>query len=131
MSIGNAFMGLLFIIPSLILSVVGIVLTARARGEHGRAATFGLTGCVLLLLGAILQGVWQVLLPAVVESAGYEMFALVNAVAGFVFMMVGVIGTGLLIAGVVARRTPPQREPYQQQAPGWQQPPPPGQWPTR
>lgn len=125
MSVG----AILFVIPTVILLVVGIVLTARARGEHGRAATFGMIGCVVLLVGSILQGAWQVMLPSIVESGGYEILSLVNAVTGFVFLVVNLAGTGLLIGGVVARRDPPQTPQYPQ-AQGWQQPPS-GQWPSR
>ncbi|WP_431902698.1 hypothetical protein [Nonomuraea sp. bgisy101] len=124
-------MGLLFIIPMVILLVLGIVLTARARAEHGRAATFGMVGCIVLLLGAILQGAWQVILPSIVQSGGFAIFGVVNAVVGFVFVVVDLVGTGFLIGGVVARRNPPQAPQYPQAPQGWQQQPPPGQWPSR
>ncbi|MFE3453776.1 hypothetical protein ACFXJ8_33100 [Nonomuraea sp. NPDC059194] len=131
MSIETSIAGLLFIIPTVILLIVGVVLTARARAEHGRGATFGLVGCVVLLVGAILQAGWQIMMPSIIESSGLAVFSVVYVISGFVFVVVNTLGMGLLIGGVIARRTPPQAQHYPQPPQGWQQPPPPGQWPAR
>ncbi|GAA2405063.1 hypothetical protein GCM10010404_74010 [Nonomuraea africana] len=127
---------LLYLVPTVIVLVVGIVLTARARGSHGRGATLGLVGCVVLLVAALLQGAYQAFLDSLVQSGGYRMMATLAMISGLVFMVINVAGLGLLISGVVARRNGAQ-----QPAQGWQQPyppqppysqqPPPGQWPSR
>ncbi|MEV4167009.1 hypothetical protein [Nonomuraea dietziae] len=133
----------------MILLIVGIALTARARAEHGRGATLGLVGCVVLLVAAILQGAYQVMIPSLVESGGFEVITMMSMITGLLFTVLNVVGTGLLIFGVVARRGGPQPQQQAQgqgQGQGWQQPygqqpygqqpqypqqQPPGQWPSR
>ncbi|MEU4327379.1 hypothetical protein [Nonomuraea dietziae] len=155
MSTATSLLPLLYLIPTLILLVVGIALTARARAEHGRGATLGLVGCVVLLVAAILQGGYQVMIPSLVESGGFEVITMMSMITGLLFTVLNVVGTGLLIFGVVARRGGPQpQQQAQGQGQGWQQPygqqpygqqpqypqqqqphhpqqPPPGQWPSR
>ncbi|MEU4545099.1 hypothetical protein [Nonomuraea dietziae] len=153
MSTATSLLPLLYLVPTVILLVVGIALTARARAEHGRGATLGLVGCVVLLVAAILQGTYQALIPSLVESGGFEIITMMSMITGLLFTVLNVVGIGLLIFGVVARRGGPQPQ-QQGQGQGWQQPygqqpyppqpqypqqqphhpqqpPPPGQWPSR
>ncbi|WP_433431570.1 hypothetical protein [Nonomuraea sp. CA-141351] len=105
-----------------ILLLVGVVVTARARRDHGSAAMIGMTGCILLLLGVVFNILrsW-VLIPLMADSLGMDIET-VFAVTTPISMIFDAVGTGLLIWAVVARRKPHQpAQPSQE--PGWQQPP--------
>ncbi|MEU7859976.1 hypothetical protein [Nonomuraea sp. NPDC049141] len=99
------------------LLVVGVVLMVKAKAEHGRAATLGLFGCVVLLLGEVYSIVRIFAIPSLVGALGADAFGPVVFVIDLIGMLFTAAGVGLLIWAVVARRTPAQ----QPQAPGWQQ----------
>ncbi|WP_219472191.1 hypothetical protein [Nonomuraea rhizosphaerae] len=103
----------------MVLLVAGIILTARAKAEHGRAAVLGMYGCVVLLVGEVytlVRGLW---LPLFLQSFDYNVItALLLGLVGFVFTAGGL---GLLIWAVVARRSPSPLGQQHGQQPGWQQ----------
>lgn len=112
-SIGiNAILWLL----QLIALIVGIIVTAMARRNHGRAALMGLFGCLALLLGVIVNVVQSLTLPSIARNLPdiYTAIMLFSALHTILWLA----GIGLLIAGVVMRRptTQPQ-QPYYQQPP--------------
>ncbi|MEV4108074.1 proline-rich domain-containing protein [Nonomuraea sp. NPDC049695] len=114
-----------------IVLLVGVVLTARARRDHGSAAMIGLAGCIVLLLGVLFNILrsW-VLIPMMADSFGMSIDA-VFSITTPIAMIFDAGGTGLLIWAVVARRKPsrPTQPPHGPQGPGWQQPPaPPANW---
>ncbi len=100
-----------------ILLLVGLVLMAMRRREQGRGAVLGIAGCVVLLVGAGF---------AVAQSfLQRELVGLLGLAAGLsvsvaISSIIHLVGLGLLIGGVVARRTTPAPSPGPQ---GWQQPP--------
>ncbi|MFD1545377.1 hypothetical protein [Nonomuraea guangzhouensis] len=100
------------------LLVVGVVLMIRAKAEHGRAATLGLFGCVVLLLGEVYSIVRIFTISSLVGALGADAFGPVVFVIDLIGMLFNAVGLGLLIFAVIARRTPVQ----QPQAQGWQQP---------
>ncbi|MGV9381596.1 hypothetical protein ACWDRB_37680 [Nonomuraea sp. NPDC003707] len=121
-----------------ILLLLGVVMTAMARREHGSAAMIGMAGCILLLLG-LLFNIFRsyVLFPQMTSSSDIQTTV---AVTSLVSLLFDAGGTALLIWAVVARRKPSQpaqppqgpgwpqqpsyqQQPYQQQQPGWQNPP--------
>ncbi|MEV1177585.1 hypothetical protein [Nonomuraea sp. NPDC049784] len=108
-----------------ILLLAGVVVTARARRDHGSAAMIGMAGCILLLLGVVFNILrsW-VLIPMMADSLGMKIDT-VFAVTTPISMIFDAVGTGLLIWAVVARRKPhqPAQPPQGSQGPGWQQPP--------
>ncbi|RVX43540.1 hypothetical protein EDD27_6225 [Nonomuraea polychroma] len=123
-----------------LLPVVGIILMAARRRDHGRAAIIGIMGCVALIVGVVFNAARRPVIQLLGDLFGLELAILVSTVISLIFSMVG---TGLLIWAVVARRPqqqpapspgpggrpqqqpawgqPPQ-PPFQQQAPGWQHP---------
>ncbi|WP_336216487.1 hypothetical protein [Nonomuraea sp. LPB2021202275-12-8] len=110
-----------------VLLFVGVVVSGMARRQHGRAATIGMAGFLLLLLEAILRLVQVLTFELVIESVGpalMDTVFMLESLLGFLFTAIGV---GLLIWAVVARRTPPPPpqppQPQGWQQPGWQQPP--------
>lgn len=143
MSSLSTVLNVLSMVVMLVLLIGGAVLMAVRRREHGRASMIGLAGCVVLLLGVVINGVFIFMAPSLVDSfgpGGYEPFFVVF---NLVTLVVQVVGTGLLIFAVIARRNPAapapqgpwqpqtewqqqppyqQQQPYQQQ-PGWQTPP--------
>ncbi|SEH02850.1 hypothetical protein SAMN05444920_13074 [Nonomuraea solani] len=109
------------------LLAVGAGLMFMRRQEHGRGAVLGATGCVVLLLGVIISGVFSIALPSLVSSFGDGYTVLIVAY-NLISLLFQVVGTGLLIFGVIARRNPPQEAQQAQgawnqpQQPGWNQP---------
>ncbi|NUT44313.1 MAG: hypothetical protein HOV86_30395 [Thermoactinospora sp.] len=109
-----------------IILIVGVVLTAMARRNHGRAALVGMFGCLVFLLDVIVSVVQAFLLPQFARDLGSIMTAAM--IFSVLHLLFWVTGLGLLVAGVVMRRPaaapqqpfPPQQPYYQQQ------PPPPG-----
>lgn len=134
-----------------IMLILGIVLMAARRRDHGRAAVIGIVGCVVLLLGVVynaVQGFLIELLDDVLDDLG-----IAYTVTTVVSLFFSLVGTSLLIWAVVARRQAPSagpdrpdqsqphpqqqwgrqpqwgqspQSPFQQQ-PGWQNPPHPPQ----
>ncbi|MFG1706065.1 hypothetical protein ACFLIM_23000 [Nonomuraea sp. M3C6] len=103
-----------------VLLLVGIVLTAMNRRNHGRAAILGMVGCILLLLGVVYNTLFGYFAPTLIRSSGIGLTGTI-AMSNLISLIFNAGGTGLLIWAVVARRNPPQ--PSQPQGPGWQQPP--------
>ncbi|MET7330682.1 hypothetical protein [Nonomuraea sp. NPDC005650] len=103
-----------------ILFLVGIVVTAMARRDHGSAAMIGMGGCILLLLGLVFNIFRSyVLFP---QLSGSMDLQTTLTVTNLISLFFDGGGTALLIWAVVARRKP--RPPVQPQpGPGWQQPP--------
>ncbi|GII78787.1 hypothetical protein Sru01_37690 [Sphaerisporangium rufum] len=112
-------LGAVTYVPMIIVLVVGIVLTARARRERGAPATLGLAGCAVLLVAAVLELVRAFVLPGLGASMGLGAVQFM-AMAGLLLTVLHVTGVGLLIAGVVTRR----------RTPGGPGPVPPGGWPS-
>ncbi|MGW0485619.1 hypothetical protein [Nonomuraea sp. NPDC003214] len=108
-----------------VLLLAGTVLLGMNRRNHGRGATLGMFGCLALFLDSLVRLAQLLMIGVLLESFGPGgidvVFLLVNLVS-FVLMVTGV---SLLIAGVIARRTPPQQAGPQapQQPQHWQQGP--------
>ncbi|WP_188195864.1 hypothetical protein [Nonomuraea sp. SYSU D8015] len=100
-----------------ILLIAGIALMAARRREHGRGAVIGILGCVVLLLGALFNVARGFLDGMLADLFDLGVAFTISTVISFGFSL---IGTGLLIFAVVARRNPQQPAPPQR--PGWQQP---------
>ncbi|MGW2153027.1 hypothetical protein [Nonomuraea sp. NPDC001699] len=132
------------LLPTLLtalLLVVGVVMIGMNRRHVGRAAVLGMSGCGLLLIGTLINLVLSLLTQMLIESYGSSMMA-VLPFAYLISSLFHLVGIGLLIWAVVARRNAPQQyhQPYQQPAPqpgpqagpqpgpqaGWQPPQPPG-----
>lgn len=112
---------LLFLILRLLMSsllIVGVVLTAKAKAEHGRAATLGMFGCLVLLFCELLSIVRVMLQESLLRAVGIHSFNMVLVAIETISTLITAVGVGLLIWAVVARRTPAQP----QQPQGWQQP---------
>ncbi|MCK2217884.1 hypothetical protein MF672_029415 [Actinomadura sp. ATCC 31491] len=133
---------------NVILLIGGVVLIAMRRREQGRGAVLGISGCVVLLLGAVFSLLQGFLQSALVDVLGIGGAVGLSVLVSSIFHLIGV---ALLIGGVVARRDPPrpagpqgwpqqqppaapweqqqgwnqppQQPPYPQQQPGWQNPP--------
>ncbi|MEU7746198.1 hypothetical protein [Nonomuraea sp. NPDC049158] len=118
------------------LLIVGVVLTAKAKAEHGRAATLGMFGCIALLFPELISIVRLFSLDSLIRAVGVNSFNIVLAAIETISTLITAVGVGLLIWAVVARRTPAQPPPEWQpqsppqpppsQQPGWQDPERPG-----
>ncbi|MFC4006323.1 hypothetical protein ACFOY2_03760 [Nonomuraea purpurea] len=102
-----------------VLLLAGIVMTAMGRRNHGSAATIGMVGCIVLLLGLVFNTLRGLALPMLSDTFGMSLNMLFT-VGNVLSLLFEVIGTGLLIWAVVARRNPPT--PAGPQGPAWQQP---------
>lgn len=113
---------LLVLVVALVLAV-GIVLTLRARPQHGRAAVLGTWGCVVLLIGLVANVVTSYLLPTFAAEGGAGSFMLFALVQSGLNTLFTATGTALLVWAVIARRPGRPRQP-----PAWNpgQPPPAG-----
>lgn len=108
---------LIFLLPSLAALITGMVLTGRARREHGKAATYGMIGCALLMVNLLIEAGWSIAIPMLVDSMGVGGLGLVSAASSILGAALFCGGVGLLIWGVVARRGPAAPPP----PPGWYQ----------
>ncbi|GAA2306832.1 hypothetical protein GCM10010149_65840 [Nonomuraea roseoviolacea subsp. roseoviolacea] len=123
----NAIAFLLSLLPALAL-ITGIILTARARREHGKAAMIGLWGCLVLLLALVMRLVWSLVVPHLVGSGGMDTFQIVMLLHSAIDALLTMTGFGLLIWAVVARRAhpgaaAPEAHLSAPHAPAWQTPP--------
>ncbi|MEZ7132030.1 hypothetical protein ACBR40_42410 [Nonomuraea sp. AD125B] len=102
------------------LLLVGLVLMAMRRREQGRGAVLGIAGCAVLLVGAGFA-----LAQSLLQRQLVDLLGLVTGLSVWVAIssVIQLVGLGLLIGGVVARRTPPSPAPPQgpQGPQGWQQ----------
>ncbi|MFI6291693.1 hypothetical protein ACIBEJ_08915 [Nonomuraea sp. NPDC050790] len=96
----------------------GAVITGMARRQHGKAAVLGLIGCVLLMINVLPTAAMTIFAPQIARDLGLSMASTFFGILGFLNMALTLGGFGLLVAAVVARRTP------QPQAPAWNQPQP-------
>ncbi|MFK4034198.1 hypothetical protein ACI2LC_00170 [Nonomuraea wenchangensis] len=104
-----------------ILLLVGLVLMAMRRREQGRGAVLGIAGCAVLLVGAAFAVAQSFLQRELVDLLGLVTGLSVSVAISSIIHLVGL---GLLIGGVVARRTTPAQRPAPSPGPqGWQQPP--------
>lgn len=83
-------------------------------------------GCVVLLVGVVINGVYILMAPELVRSLGFAQYGPIALVMNLLSLLIQVSGTGLLIFAVIARRNPPQQAAQHaqqgwQQQPGWQQ----------
>ncbi|MFI6504166.1 hypothetical protein [Nonomuraea typhae] len=108
----------------IIAFVVGAVLCGRARREHGKAATLGMIGCLVLVLSVLVR------MPTIFAADIQRSLGLSFASLGVVFAAIGLLetilllaGFGLLVAGVVVRRGPRPQPPAPPQGYGYGQPP--------
>jgi hypothetical protein len=100
---------LLFGLPYL----VGIiVIGAMARGS---ARVLGAIGCGVLLIGHVLNSVWSIMLPQIVQE--FDLPLAMASIPSAIFAVVSGIGMILVICAVVAGRRK-QAGPQQQQ-PGY------------
>ncbi|MEU4512997.1 hypothetical protein AB0G05_26175 [Nonomuraea wenchangensis] len=109
--------GLISALLNGILLLVGLVLMAMRRREQGRGAVLGIAGCAVLLVGAGFA-----LSQSLLQRELVDLLGVVTGLSVWVAIssVIQLVGLGLLIGGVVARRTPaPQRPAPGQQ--GWQQ----------
>ncbi|GAA1767492.1 hypothetical protein [Nonomuraea bangladeshensis] len=107
------------------LLLVGLVLMAMRRREQGRGAVLGIAGCAVLLVGAGFA-----LAQSLLQRQLVDLLGLVTGLSVWVAIssVIQLVGLGLLIGGVVARRTPtppaPPQGPQGWQQQGWNQPAP-------
>ncbi|GAA4091510.1 hypothetical protein [Nonomuraea soli] len=99
-----------------IILIVGVVLTAMARRNHGRAALVGMFGCLVFLLDVIVSVVQAIILPELARDIGSVMTAVM--IISVVHMLLWMTGIGLLVAAVVMRRPAAPQQPH----PGQPQP---------
>jgi hypothetical protein len=108
-----------------VLLLVGLVLMAMRRREQGRGAVLGIAGCAVLLVGAGFA-----LAQSFLQRELVDLLGLVTGLSVWVAIssVIQLVGLGLLIGGVVARRTPaspaPPQGPQGWQQQGWNQPAP-------
>ncbi|GAA1620217.1 hypothetical protein GCM10009733_015820 [Nonomuraea maheshkhaliensis] len=112
-------------IVMVLLLLGGAILMATRRAEHGRGSVLGMIGCVVLLIGVVINGVFILMAPNLIRSLGFDQYGPIALVMNLLSLLIQVSGTGLLIFGVIARRNPPQQAAqHAQQAPhAWQQQP--------
>ncbi|MER6756382.1 hypothetical protein AB0I85_00175 [Micromonospora echinofusca] len=92
--------------PTVVVLLVGLVLVATA-GQRlpRRPRMLALSGLAVLLVGALLGAAWTLLLPRVFGSDwGRSNFQLLNLAHGGVQALAYPLGTGLLVAAVLAGR---------------------------
>ncbi|MEV4564085.1 hypothetical protein AB0K12_09965 [Nonomuraea sp. NPDC049419] len=97
-------------IADLLLMVIvlggGIVMMAMRRKDHGRGAGLGIAGCVVLLIGAVIQAAIVFSVTTLVTEMGRTAYEIILPLANLLVIVLQVAGTALLVFGVVARRTP-------------------------
>ncbi|MFG2077503.1 hypothetical protein [Nonomuraea maritima] len=94
----------LFQIALAVVLIAGAVLAGTRRHEHGRAATIGMAGFLVLLLEMVLSNVMLLVLPSLVSSLSGGLMASMVFTAVTLILRIG--GIALLIWAVIARRTP-------------------------
>ncbi|MEV4082861.1 hypothetical protein ACGFJC_48145 [Nonomuraea fuscirosea] len=122
-------------IVMVLLLLGGAILMATRRAEHGRGSVLGMIGCVVLLVGVVINGVYIIMAPDLIHALGFAQYGPIALVMNLLSLLIQVSGTGLLIFAVIARRNPPQQAAQQsrqahhaqqgwpQQQPEWQQGP--------
>ncbi|NRQ32997.1 hypothetical protein HII36_14270 [Nonomuraea sp. NN258] len=116
---------MIFAISMIVILLLGVIVTAMGRRTHGRGATLGMLGCIVLLLGVGIGVVLNLMANEVVRALDdLRSFVLIQNLVTLIFQVTGTI---LLITGVVARRNAPEPEPQSQPA-GWPQPQPQQGW---
>ena len=112
-------LGIQILVPLLGLIFIGIRV-------HGRARALGIAGCAVLIGSTVLQTIWYMIAPRIVDAAGdFTTMTAVYGVTGVIFSLVFAVGLALLIAAVLAgHSSAPGRPgpatapyPYQQQPP--------------
>ncbi|MEU6796310.1 hypothetical protein ABZ907_31845 [Nonomuraea wenchangensis] len=113
--------GLISALLNGILLLVGLVLMAMRRREQGRGAVLGIAGCAVLLVGAGFA-----LSQSFLQRELVDLLGLVTGLSVWVAIssIIQLVGLGLLIGGVVAKRTAPPPGPQGWQQQGWNQPAP-------
>ncbi|GAA4943800.1 hypothetical protein HD597_000903 [Nonomuraea thailandensis] len=96
------------LIVSLVVLLGGVALMAMRRKEHGRASVVGMVGCIMLLLGGVIGGVFSLMLPNLVESLGMRGFTPVSLIVNVAVMLLQAVGTALLVWAVIMPRNQPQ-----------------------
>ncbi|SDM06124.1 hypothetical protein SAMN05421874_13731 [Nonomuraea maritima] len=95
----------LFQIALAVVLIAGAVLAGTRRHEHGRAATIGMAGFLVLLLEMVLSTVMLLVLPSLVSSLSGGLMASMVFTAVTLILRIG--GIALLIWAVIARRARP------------------------
>ena len=92
--------------PTVLVLLVGLVLAATAgRRLPRKPRLLALSGLGVLLVGTVLGVAWTLLLPRLFDSGwGRSNFQLLNLAYGGVLALAYPLGTGLLIAAVLAGR---------------------------
>jgi hypothetical protein len=108
MSLAYLLPQLLFSVPTAVTLVIGIVLiSARRDRMTPRSCRFGLAGCAVLLVAALVQVAYSATLAELVR--GRPTVAQVQLVAdlfAFVSVAINCVGLALLVASVLAGSTP-------------------------
>lgn len=101
---------------------VGAVVTGMARRDHGKGATLGLIGCLVLLFNTLIQVGQSLFITRMFDAFGHRIFELILTLLNLLTTLLFITGLGLLVMGVVARRTPrpqPQPQPWQSGQPAY------------
>jgi hypothetical protein len=108
MSLAYLLPQLLFSVPTAITLVIGIVLISARRGRMTpRSRGFGLAGCVVLLVAALVQVAYAATLAELVRGRPTaSQVQLVADLFAFVSLAVNCVGLALLIASVLAGSAP-------------------------
>jgi hypothetical protein len=96
------------LIVTLVVLLGGVTLMAMRRKEHGRASVVGMVGCIALLLGGVISGVFALLAQDLVESLGLGGYQPVFFIINVAVMLFQTVGTALLIWAVIMPRNRPQ-----------------------
>lgn len=110
------------LIPEIAILGFGIAMIARAK--RGKATTLGVVGCIVLLVGALLNAAQTILMPNLAEELGYSRINVIFMVLAFVHMAIFCVGIGLLIWSAASRNPVHAQTSWQPggDQPGWQQP---------
>ncbi|WP_327090571.1 hypothetical protein OIE66_08090 [Nonomuraea sp. NBC_01738] len=116
-----------------ILALIGgVVAMGVAKRNQGKGAVLGMFGGGLLIIHQLVILIYSIWAPSIMSDLGLSAFGIMSIIYGLVVQGLFVIGVGLLVGGVIARRGGPQqqRQPMPGaygQPQGWQQQPPYGQ----
>jgi hypothetical protein len=108
MSLAYLLPQLLFSVPTAVTLVIGIVLISARRGRMTpRSRGFGLAGCVVLLVAALVQVAYSATLAELVRGRPTaSQVQLVADLFAFVSLAINCVGLALLIASVLAGSAP-------------------------
>jgi hypothetical protein len=91
-------------LPTIGVVVVGLVVVLGRKASHPKASNLAALGLVVLLLSGVGSAAFYALAPSLVDGAGG--LAAIITVSGAAFSLFHACGLGLLVAAVVADRSP-------------------------